>query len=98
MSPAARLASTEKVISPKEKAFNVENCEEMMEEGIEVGRTPGILSPAILPPVVPEWYFSPTSDPYSLASFLASPGSGLFPGSMGSPNFSPEIFGQIWNF
>lgn len=98
MSPAARLASTEKVISPKEKALSVEASEEMVEEGIDVGRIPGILSPATLPPVIQERYFSPAVDPYSFTSFLASPGSGLFPGSVGSPIFSPEIFGHIWNF
>ncbi|XP_031283086.1 protein MKS1 [Pistacia vera] len=98
VSPAARLASTEKVISPKEKALSVEASEEMVEEGIDVGQIPGILSPSMLPPLIPERYFSPAGDPYSFPSFLASPGSGLFPGSMGSPIFSPEIFGQIWNF
>lgn len=98
MSPAARLASTEKVMGPKEKALSVEASEEMVEEGIDVGRIPGILSPAMLPPVIQERYFSPPVDPYSFPPILTSPGSGLFPGSMGSPIFSPDFFSQIWNF
>ncbi|KAL5820748.1 hypothetical protein ACOSQ3_022630 [Xanthoceras sorbifolium] len=104
VSPAARLASIEKV-SPKEKGTTSTTTSiNIVEEETEVSRVPGILSPATLPPVIQEMYFSPVTDPnpfnynlYGSSGFLVSP-SGWFSGTLGSPISSPDIFGQIWNF
>lgn len=108
------MATVEKVMnSPMERGSSIAVINDSMvvvEEGgggVEEGRVPGILSPATLPPVVQEMYFSPlpagVAEPFGLSvmhgnyGFLTSP-SGLFSGFVGSPILSPDIFGRIWNF
>ncbi|KAL7192513.1 hypothetical protein ACSBR2_024361 [Camellia fascicularis] len=79
VSPAARLASTERTSpNPKERRRREEEKEEdmandlimgmMVEGGVEVGvgQIPGILSPApaTLPPISPGFFSPASSDPY----------------------------------
>ncbi|KAK0603396.1 hypothetical protein LWI29_004499 [Acer saccharum] len=105
VSPAARLASIERV-SPKAKGTttNTTSIIDIVEEETEISRIPGVLSPATLPPVIQEMYFTPATEPpnqfnynfHGSSGFLASP-SGLFSGVVGSPIFSPDFLSQIWN-
>ncbi|KAJ1378272.1 hypothetical protein SESBI_48042 [Sesbania bispinosa] len=103
LSPAARLASIEKT-SPSEKEMGFQSGGDemtwMLEEGVEVGQFPGILSPepGKLPPI-PSEVFSPASDAqtvpffndfWSASSFLASPSS--FLSVVVSPQPSPDLF------
>ncbi|KAJ6413768.1 hypothetical protein OIU84_006552 [Salix udensis] len=90
VSPAARLAATEKV-SPKEitrpSTINDYSNDDLMDiiEGLDFSQFPGILSPApaMLPPL-PTGFFSPAS-------------TGLFPGSgIVSPLHSPDIFSSLF--
>ncbi|TXG60455.1 hypothetical protein EZV62_015028 [Acer yangbiense] len=105
VSPAARLASIERV-SPKAKGTttNTTTSIDIVEEETEISRIPGVLSPATLPPLIQEMYFTPATEPnqfnynfHGSSGFLASP-SGLFSGVVGSPIFSPDFLSQIWNF
>ncbi|KAK2656129.1 hypothetical protein Ddye_009181 [Dipteronia dyeriana] len=87
VSPAARLASIERV-SPKAKGTTTTSIG-IVEEGTEISRIRGILSPATMPPVIQEMYFSPATEPnqfnynfHGSGGFLASP-SGLFSGPTG---------------
>ncbi|KAJ4715272.1 protein MKS1 [Melia azedarach] len=118
VSPAARLASVEKAMSPKERssptATTVRDHRAEEEETTQLGRIPGILSPAELPPVIQEMYFSPrtaaatatstATDPFGFSGLygngglFASSPSGLFSNLVGSPVFSPDFFSEIWNF
>lgn len=105
LSPAARLASIEKAISPKEKGGAVSARADEGEERAEVDRAPpGILSPATLPPVIEDMYFSPVSQNNNLAGFsynglLGNSPTGLLSARLlGSPVLSPDFFAQIWNF
>ncbi|TKY64518.1 MKS1 protein [Spatholobus suberectus] len=107
VSPAARLASIEKT-SPsereRERAFQSgdDDMMWMLEEGVEVGQFPGILSPepGTLPPI-PAEVFSPAREAqtassywneiWSASSFLASP-SGFLSVAVASPQPSPNLF------
>lgn len=104
VSPAARLASIEKT-SPSEKERVLQSRDDdvmwMLDEGVEVGQFPGILSPepGTLPPI-PSEVFSPVRDPqamsfcndfWSASSFLASP-SGFLSVAVVSPQPSPDLF------
>lgn len=103
ISPAARLAATEKA-SPRERApCNTEGVVDIVEAGgIELGVVPGILSPApeTLPPI-PAGIFSPVYEPsiqlFHGSSFVGSP-SGLLSGPIVSPTLSPDFFGYFWDF
>ncbi|KAI5582711.1 hypothetical protein BDE02_07G102600 [Populus trichocarpa] len=96
VSPAARLAATEKA-SPREltRPSNTQDSSdddlmEMLKE-VGAGQIPGILSPApaMLPPV-PTGFFSPAStdansqsflnDNFNMSPFFMASPSGLFPG------------------
>lgn len=96
VSPAARLAATEKA-SPRELTRPIttqdssdDDLMEMLKE-VDAGQIPGILSPApaMLPPV-PTGFFSPAStdansqsflnDNFNTSSFFMASPSGLFPG------------------
>ncbi|KAG5245051.1 hypothetical protein OIU76_002803 [Salix suchowensis] len=97
VSPAARLAATEKT-SPKEitrpSTINDYSNDDLMDiiEGLDFSQFPGILSPApaMLPPL-PTGFFSPAStgadsqsflnDNYSMSPLFMAGPSGLFPGS-----------------
>lgn len=107
VSPAARLASIEKT-SPTEREkdrvshnANNDNVTWMLEEGVEVGQFPGILTPApgTLPPI-PTDVFSPAIEAqtasywnefWSSSSFMASPSSFLSV-AVASPQPSPNLF------
>ncbi|KAJ6289260.1 hypothetical protein OIU76_025134 [Salix suchowensis] len=103
VSPAARLAATEKA-SPRELArpstthdSSNDDLMELLKE-MDVGQFPGILSPApaMLPPV-PTGFFSPGStdatspsflnDNFNMSPFIMASPSGLFPG--------PSIFSPL---
>ncbi|GLT25139.1 hypothetical protein SLA2020_002900 [Shorea laevis] len=97
ISPAARLAATEKARAP-EKSGDLPNSVEEI-----TIRSPGILSPApgSLPPVAAA-YFSPVFhqdyNPFfdDNSGFIYSPA--LVSGPLISPTLSPDIFGQFWDF
>ncbi|KAK7410872.1 hypothetical protein VNO78_02058 [Psophocarpus tetragonolobus] len=108
VSPAARLASIEKT-SPSEREREKilhDDVMWMLEEGVQVGQFPGILSPepGTLPPI-PSEVFSPASEAqtassywndfspsnWSASSFLASP-SGFLSVALASPQPSPNLF------
>ncbi|XP_022750961.1 protein MKS1-like [Durio zibethinus] len=110
VSPAARLAATEKAIpSPREKIADVGDGG--MEEGL-IRMPPGILSPmpGELPSVATGTFFSPASEArmmwalndwspmFNVSGFMASPSSALLSGPLiSSPTLSPDFFCHIWN-
>lgn len=108
ISPAARLASIEKISPPEGGRERVNAGEFMgMDEGFEMGQFPGILSPApsSLPPV-PQGMFSPGYDfsllndmsPYLNNMFTPSPSS-LLSAPMVSPSPSSfDILSQFFDF
>ncbi|KAK7353626.1 hypothetical protein VNO80_19077 [Phaseolus coccineus] len=108
VSPAERLASIEKTSpSEREKVMHSGNDElmSMLDEGVEVGQFPGILSPepGTLPPIPAMFsparealtasYWNEFSPSYwsPASSFLASP-SGFLPMGVASPQPSPNLF------
>ncbi|WVZ18545.1 hypothetical protein V8G54_005867 [Vigna mungo] len=108
VSPAARLASIEKTSpSEREKVLHSGNDDlmGMLDEGVEVGHFPGILSPepGTLPPIPAVFsparealtasYWNEFSPSYwsPASSFLASP-SGFLPTAVASPQPSPNLF------
>ncbi|GAV59397.1 VQ domain-containing protein, partial [Cephalotus follicularis] len=104
VSPAARLASTEKT-SPSAERGNLVDLIDLA-DGLDFSQLPGILSPAPEKlPSVPASYFSPASDPswlsllHDLSPFLHGNGSGLMtsPSALLSmpPIASPDMFGQF---
>ncbi|EYU23797.1 hypothetical protein ABFS82_08G095200 [Erythranthe guttata] len=103
ISPAARLASTEKASPPKEREFCNESnffLGEFLEgTDVEMGSMPGILTPApgSIPPISPG-FFSPAGDPFmmGLNMFITSP-STLFTGPMASPSPSSST-SDLFNF
>ncbi|KAG5050168.1 hypothetical protein JHK85_011271 [Glycine max] len=102
VSPAARLASIEKT-SPSERErvlhYKDDDIAWMLEEGVEVGQFPGILTPepGTLPPIPAEVFSPPISGEdfspsyWSASSFLASP-SGFLSVAVASPQPSPNLF------
>ncbi|KAL6542646.1 hypothetical protein OROMI_024248 [Orobanche minor] len=113
LSPAARLASIEKNSPAKEREIaansgggNNQNnfMGDLLEDSaVELGRFPGILSPApsSLPPI-PAGLFSPAVDPFMMGynMFIPSP-SGLFSASIVSPSPSSsscDLFNPFFDF
>ncbi|XWS44754.1 hypothetical protein CRYUN_Cryun15aG0074600 [Craigia yunnanensis] len=113
VSPAARLAATEKASpSPREKTGNVRVVGEggMEEDLIRI--PPGILSPApeALPAVATGTFVSQASEARMMSplndwspmlhgsGFMARSSSALFSGPLiSSPTLSSDFFAQIWN-
>lgn len=115
ISPAARLASIEKASPPKDREITSNsfadnnNSSNFMGDllqdstDVELGRVPGILSPApgSLPPISPG-FFSPTPDPFMMGynMFIPSP-STLFSAPMVSPSPSSsscDLFNPFFDF
>ncbi|XVE83320.1 hypothetical protein DITRI_Ditri16bG0079300 [Diplodiscus trichospermus] len=112
VSPAARLAATEKASpSPREKIGDVGVVGEgWMEESI-IRMPPGILSPApeSLPAVEMGAFISPASEARMMSAlndwspmlpgsgFMASPSALLSGALISSPTLSSDFFAQIWN-
>ncbi|XP_038705521.1 protein MKS1 [Tripterygium wilfordii] len=101
VSPAARLAATEKV-SPTEREREKERISEVMamvDELVEVYKSPGILSPApaTLPPV-PTGLFSPASNTYQNPIRNEWSPSALLSGPIISPIHSPDLFNLFFDF
>ncbi|OMO98315.1 VQ motif-containing protein [Corchorus olitorius] len=111
VSPAARLAATEKASpSAREKVAEMGMVGEVgMEEGL-IRSPPGILSPApdTLPAVAPGTFFSPASEarmmsalhdwsPMIPSGFMGSPSALLTGPLISSPTLSPDFFSQIFN-
>ncbi|KAI5672565.1 hypothetical protein M9H77_12929 [Catharanthus roseus] len=110
VSPAARLASIEKAISPSERererdltaTISTDNIMEILEGAdAEMSQIPGILTPepATLPPIPPAGLFSPAIDPFLQGGnmFITSP-SILFPSPIISPNAAFDLFNPFFDF
>ncbi|XP_051127094.1 protein MKS1-like [Andrographis paniculata] len=116
LSPAARLASIERTSPPKDReretaaaaaAADIADHDfvgDLLEDAqVEVGRTPGILSPAPGSlPAIPSGFFSPVGpDPFLMGygnMFIPSP-STLFSAPMVSPSpTSCDLFNPFFDF
>ncbi|KAI3451506.1 hypothetical protein Pfo_008171 [Paulownia fortunei] len=115
LSPAARLASIEKTSPSKDREITALNAADnnnsnfmsdfLEDTDVELGRVPGILSPApaSLPPISPG-FFSPAGDPFMMGlgynMFIPSP-SALFSAPMVSPSPSSsscDLFNPFFDF